>query len=136
MANQERGELGVTVGGKRYTLRPTFDSICELEELLGKSIDGVLVGLNEGRRSGLRAVVWCCLQDEHADEIKVLKDASRWIERAGGLDVVSEWINRMFSLNAPEEQQPPSTDGSGGENPPEAQAGTGERSLPVLVGSA
>jgi hypothetical protein len=128
MANQERGELGVDVGGKRYTLRPTFDSICELEELLGKPIDVIKDSLIDGRRSGMRAVVWCCLQDEHADEIKALKDASRWIERAGGQGVVAGWIERLFSLNADEE--------TGGEaNPPDAQAGTGENSSPVLVAS-
>lgn len=134
MANQERGELGVTVGGKPYTLRPTFDSICELEDLVGKRVDaedGPLAAIGQGRRSGLRAVIWCVLQDEHAAEIKSLKDASRWIERAGGADVVQEWIERLFTMNAPEEL----SQVGGDANPPSAQAGIGERSSSVLVES-
>lgn len=136
MANMERGELGIDVGGKRYTLRPTFDSICELEDLIGKKVDaedGPLMAIQSGRRSGLRAVVWCVLQDAHADEIKLLKDASRWIERAGGADVVSDLIGRLFALN----EAPATSDTNGGAaNPPTAQAGTGIDSLPVLAGSA
>lgn len=133
MANPERGELGVMVDGKSYTLRPTFDSICELEDLIGKAVDAVdgpLVAATEGRRSGLRAVVWCVLQDEHSDEIKVLKDASLWIEKAGGVDVVYPWIERLFAINAPDEPVQ-----GGDANPPSAQAGTGDPSSPVLVGT-
>lgn len=130
MANPERGEVGVTVGGKAYTLRPTFDAICELEDLVGKPLHVLMQGITEGRLSGVRAVVWCFLQDRHAAEFRELKDASRWIEEAGGVDVVHPWIARALGLNMPEEA--PTADA----DPPEAQVGTGEPSLPVLVGSA
>ena len=136
MANVERGELGVDVDGKRYLLRPTFDSLVELEDLTGKKLDdpnGPMELIKQGRLSGIRAVVWCVLHDVHGDEIATLKDASRWIERAGGVDPVMELLMRLFELHeAPAE---PSTNG-GGENPPDAQGGTGTSSLPALVGSA
>lgn len=131
MANPERGDVGVTVGGKAYTLRPTFDSLCELEELAGKPLHALMEGVEQGRLSGIRAVTWCFLQDAHAGEIKTLKDASRWIEAAGGVDVVLVWIQRVLGLNEPEEA-PPSPDAA---DPQTAQAGTGEPSLSVLVGS-
>lgn len=103
MANGQRGEVAVTVGGKSYTLRPTFDALCELEEVSGKPIDDILKGMNEGRVSGVRAVVWCCLQDQHAAEFKTLKQASEWIELAGGADVVLPWVHKVLDMNAPEQ---------------------------------
>jgi hypothetical protein len=130
MANPERGEVGITVGGKAYTLRPTFDSLCELEDLVGKPLHELMEGIQQGRLSGVRAVTWCFLQDEHAAEIKTLKDASRWIERAGGVDAVLSAVQRALGLNVPEEAEAKTET-----DPPEAQVGTGEPSLPELVGS-
>jgi len=127
MANPERGEVGVTVGGKQYTLRPTFDSLVELEALIGK-VD-VIDAFRQGFLSGTRAVVWCLLNDEHADEIKTLKDASKWIEKAGGLDVVQPLIQRVLGLNEPPEEVKATAE----EDPQAAQVGTGEPSLPALV---
>jgi hypothetical protein len=121
MANKERGELAVTVGGKSYTLRPTFDSLCELESQVDKPIDVILAGVQEGRISGLRAVVWCLLQDQHGEEIKTLKDASAWIEQAGGVSAALDMVSRAMGLN--------SNTGDSAPNPPVAQTdGTGEPS--------
>jgi hypothetical protein len=117
MANKEKGEVGVVVGGKPYTLRPTFDSLCELEDLVGKPLHELIDGIQQGRLSGVRAVTWCFLQDEHAAEIRTLKDASKWIEKAGGADAVLGFIHQAFGLNEPEEKAV---------DPPEAQGGTGE----------
>ena len=99
MANAQRGEASITVGGKEYTLRPTFDSLCELENLINRPFADILNSVTEGRLSGLRSVAWCLLHDRHGDEIISLKDASSWIEEAGGADVVLEAVYRCFSLN-------------------------------------
>jgi hypothetical protein len=134
MANRERGQLGVDVNGKRYTLEPGFDAVCELEDLIGKRVDsedGPMSAIQQGRRSGLRAVVWCLLHEHHADEFKTLKDASRWIEDAGQ-DNVLAWVEQVFALNEPDKAQ--TTGGVG--NPPDAQAGIGTNSSPQLVESA
>lgn len=138
MANQQRGELGVTVDvagdgsdSKRYTLRPSFNAICELEDLTGKSWDQVGDDARGGRfNAGLRAVVWCLLNDQHGAEIRTLKDAAEWIERAGGPVVVQGLVGRVFELNdTPGEAKPA--------NPPQAPAvGTGADSLSVPVVSA
>ena len=89
MANKYRGEAAVTINGREYTLRPSFDALCELETLIDASIDAALKQVNEGRLSGLRAVVWALLHECHAQEIRTLKDASNWIEAASdaGIDV-------------------------------------------------
>lgn len=102
MANTQRGELGVEVGGKAYTLRPTFDALCSLEEVVGKPVDEILAGVNEGRLSGIRSVTWCVLQDAHGAEFTTLKQASEWIELAGGVDIVLPWLHQVLEMNAPE----------------------------------
>lgn len=130
MANKQRGELDVTVGGTVYTLRPTFDCFCELEDLVGKGMLELLQAINRGHFSAVRAVAWANLHEKHGDEIKTLKDASEWIERAGGVDIVLDWLNQVLKINEPDETH------GGAPNPPVAQTdGTGERSSEVPVAS-
>lgn len=124
MANREKGEIEVKVGDKAYTLRPTFDSICELEDLTGKSIDTLFRSIEKGSFSGLRAMVWCMLQDEHGDEIRTLKDASKWITAAGGPDVLIVHLAKLRDLN--EDEQPEGD--AAAARPHLARAGTGTRS--------
>ncbi len=130
MANAERGELALMVEGVSYTLRPTFDALCELEAQVDAPINAVLQTVMEGRLSGLRAVVWALLQDSHAKEIRTLKDASRWIERAGGGDVVLDAVYKVFRLNIDEAIE------SSAANPQPAQAGTSASSSSTPVESA
>lgn len=126
MANPEKGEVAVDVDGTRYTLRPSFNAICELDELLGgMSLNDLQSHLTRGSVSGLRSVVWCLLQADHESEIKTLKDAGNWIERAGGVEVVMPLVNRALELNAPEGES-----ASDGARPRGARVGTGARSLP------
>jgi hypothetical protein len=110
MANQERGELGVEVEGTRYTLRPDFNALCELEDLLGKTFTETALEMSNGRpNSGLRSVIWCLLQDKHGAEIKTLKDAGQWIVRAGGAEKVMAMVDELFTLVAGGEESKPAT---------------------------
>lgn len=129
MANPERGEVGVTIGEKVYNLRPTFDALCELEALVDKPLHEVMRGVEQGRVSGLRSVIWCLLQDEHSAEIKTLKDASVWIEAVGGADAALVLVMRAMGLNSdPEAEQTA--------NPPDAQSdGIGDVSSKTPVAS-
>lgn len=123
MANRERGEIVVKVGEKDYTLRPTFDAICEYERITGQTPEQFFADFERGRMSGVRASVWCLLQHAHSDEIVTLKDASTWIENAGGVLVVSAHLRALQELNAD-----PVEEGKAPANPPRARAGTGRRS--------
>ena len=40
-ANTQRGEIDITLGGKDYVLRPSFDAIAKIEARLGKGIYGL-----------------------------------------------------------------------------------------------
>jgi len=105
MANKERGEVGLDVGGKVYTLRPTFNSVCELETLINKSFDDVMSEIQQNRLSGLRATVWCLLQEHHGAEIRTLKDAADWIEQAGGTTRVLEVLEGALDANTDPEDR-------------------------------
>lgn len=129
MANPERGEGSVKWGDKVYTLRPTFDALCELEERLNKPIDQIMLEMQQGRLSSVRSVLWCLLQDEHASEFPTLKHSSRLIEGIGGADRAMEVLYRVMGLNL--ESEAP-TDG----NPQGAQVGTGESSDTTPVAPA
>ena len=86
--------------------------------------------IQQGRLSGLRAVIWCLLQDQHGNEIKTLKDASHWIERAGGPDAALEAVYKVFRLNMETAIESSAAD------PQPAQAGTSEVSSSVPSESA
>ncbi len=38
MANKERGEVTLELGGETYTLVPSFGAVCEIEDALGASL--------------------------------------------------------------------------------------------------
>ena len=48
MANPHRGEVKVTLAGKAYTMRPTFQALCEIEEQTGVGLAVQLRRFGEG----------------------------------------------------------------------------------------
>ena len=61
MANPLRAELTIKLGGKEYTLRPTFEAMCEFEELVDLSALGVMArlqNLETARLVYLSAAIW------------------------------------------------------------------------------
>ncbi len=38
MANKERGEVTLALGGEKYVLAPSFGAVCEIEDALGASL--------------------------------------------------------------------------------------------------
>jgi hypothetical protein len=122
MANQARGEASIVVEGTTYTLRPTVNAICDLEDLLGQPFAAIGDRASTGELRAMRALIWAYLQDRHGDEIKTVKDAGKWIERAGGLQQIEATLQQVTALNAPAPAAPGAVD-----RPPGAQ--------PVLVGA-
>ena len=102
MANEQRGEVGIDVRGKRYTLKPTFNGLCDLEELTGKSFADVIKDAQAGTARGVRLLVWSYLQEHHADEIKTVRDAGNWVLDAGGMGRVSAALKRLAVVNTPD----------------------------------
>jgi hypothetical protein len=74
-----------------------------------------------------RDLIWCFLQDKHADEIKTAKDAGLWLQRVGGLEEITETLMAVAKANqSPEAAARPRT----------AQTQTGARSTSPRAVSA
>jgi hypothetical protein len=129
MANRERGEVSIEVGGTTYTLRPTINAICDVEDLTGDSFTQLAQRAGAGDIRSMRALLWAYLQEQHSDEIKTVRDAGLWVNRAGGLAALEGKLREITQLNAP-----PSS--STNERPREAQPEAGVISTLRRVGSA
>jgi hypothetical protein len=132
VANAHKGEVGLEVNGTPYTLRPTFNCLCDLEELTGKSFMQVGIAASRGSTVAIRQLVWAYLQEYHADEIKTVKDAGDWILRAGGLDVVNKALERLAGVNTDEDAKAKAAE----DRPRKARGGTGARSTSKRAVSA
>jgi hypothetical protein len=60
MANHQRGEVTLVLNGERYTLRPTFESMCEIEERLDCSMLALIRKFQNRdlRFNAIATVVW------------------------------------------------------------------------------
>ena len=89
MANRERGEAAIDVDGRRYTIRPSMNALCQSKEFTGVTAPKFFHESSERAKAGdpdpndLRIIAWIYLQACHGDEIKTLNDAGAWIDRAG-----------------------------------------------------
>ena len=57
MANPSRGEVDIDLGGKTYTLRPSFEAISEFEEMTGFTTMRGLVLCNDPQTCTLKLIV-------------------------------------------------------------------------------
>jgi len=48
MANQQRGETTIKIGGKEFTMRPTFQALCDIEDRVGMGIPELIMRLSSG----------------------------------------------------------------------------------------
>jgi len=88
MANRERGEVMLEVGGQTYVLALTTNAMCELEDQLStpeQTVTFLDVLQQVSRRSvrAVRALTWAALREHHPT--MNVKDAGNLIQAAGGL---------------------------------------------------
>lgn len=68
MANREKGEVAITIGGRAFTLCYSNNAIAELEQVADESIIGLLSRwASGGRLSLLRLMLWGGLRKFHPD---------------------------------------------------------------------
>ncbi|MCH7861722.1 MAG: gene transfer agent family protein [Proteobacteria bacterium] len=69
MSNDIRGEVEVALGGRTWTMRPTFQAICEIQGRTGKDILTVAGECWAGRFSAVTvaAVLWAAIRAAHDD---------------------------------------------------------------------
>ncbi len=112
LANAERGEVALDVGGKSFTLKLTTNAAATLQTRYKKSLGQLLNDIGGLDVIAIRGIFWCLLQKHHAKEFKTEEQVGDFIDDAGGLKVVMEAIERSLVLN----NDP---------NPPTAQEATG-----------
>jgi hypothetical protein len=60
MANQQRGEVTIKLGDNKYTLRPTFEAMCEIEDRLDKPMLELVIDFQKGnmRFKSAAVIIW------------------------------------------------------------------------------
>lgn len=140
MANRERGEFRLTVGGRTYTARLTTNAMAELEDVTnGRTWDQVMTGLLvRGSVKDLRHFLWAALRDQHPDVATMTPDSLRTIggliDEAGGMAGVIDQVRAFMALNdEPDEEGAPPAHPPLGAVP--AGVGVASISTPELPGS-
>jgi hypothetical protein len=123
MANPERGEIDLTVGGRTYTLKLSMNAAVALEKKLNKSIGDIMRDAGNLKFQSIRTVIWLLLQKYHATDFKTEESVGDLIDEAGGVGTFFTVLKELADANRAD-----ATGGADGENPPEAQSGTGEPS--------
>ena len=69
MANKQRGEVEVRLGGRTWTMRPTFQAIAEIEDRTGLGMVELVVRFSDGRFgvTHMTAVIWAGIHAAHDD---------------------------------------------------------------------
>lgn len=125
MANPHKGEVAFDGFGQTYTLRWTYNAICELETQTGMGVAAVgrelaswapptddkgrplpetpeqeVARIARLRATMVRAVFWAMLRDRHPDID--IRRAGELIGEIGGLNRAFELIGAAFERAAPE----------------------------------
>lgn len=102
MANPHKGEARLEVGNVVYTLVFTVNTICTIEEKLGRGflkIASELQDLENISYTVVRAMLWAALREKHK-EIS-LEAAGYMIIDGGGLGPVLEKVMEAFTAAFP-----------------------------------
>jgi hypothetical protein len=126
LANAEKGELSMTVDGKRYILTLVTRSMVELEDVTGgRTFLQCWEGI-QTRKSlkDICCVLWTALRARHKEIATEAPDAitqiADFIDRAGGLEPITEQLTALLRLHT----QPKELQDGGGmtARPPDAAA--------------
>lgn len=134
MANRERGEVGMTIGGEAYTLVLNTNAMALLETLFSTAekevtFDQVLARINAGSVRHIRGFVWAALKQFHPTI--TIEKAGDLIQQAGGLTAFTDQLIAMVGGTQANQDDLASMGVKPGANPRKAQAGgrgTGTRS--------
>lgn len=122
MANAVKGEAVIKVGGQDYTLVFTANALCEVEYILDKSTEQILLALTRSPPIHvIRALLWGGLRKYHPDADLIA--CGDLIEEMGGSAAALQMVGKALSAGLPE----PAGDDPGRPRKG-ARAGTGPRS--------
>lgn len=128
MANRERGELSMDIGGETYTMSLTIDTMVRLEDVFSTPekpvyFKEIAEAAEKGSMKHTRAFVWAVLVENHPD-LK-LTDIGKLIAQGGGLHAFTNKLAQLAGISQPDARDLQSMGVSA--NPPQAQAGDAPR---------
>lgn len=100
MANPERGEVGIDVGGEHYTLKLSFNVAATLQGRHKKTLGQLLRDIDDLDAVAIRGIFWALLQKHHAAKFKNEEAVGEFIDEAGGVKVVMDKIQEAFMVNS------------------------------------
>lgn len=121
MANRERGAVEIEAFDRTFTLRFSFNAMCEIEDHFDKSFDEVMTSLNtkHPRLTTLRGVLWGAMCEN--EPRPSLQNIGELVDELGA-EAIGAAIGKAMEAAFPK-----SEDGAG--NPRKAsKAGTGKTS--------
>jgi hypothetical protein len=134
MANAEKGEVDIDLGGRSYTLVVNVNAMCEVETLLSTPLrrvtyQDVLNGVKYQSVVSMRALLWCALREHHKEV--TLEQAGRLMDGDDGLNGFAKKLADLVFATTPAKSD---IDALGIKpRPPKAQrkkrVGTGTRSI-------
>jgi hypothetical protein len=99
MANKQRGEIKIKLCNEEYTMRPTFEAMCEMEDRLNISMPELVMQLHTAtiKFKTVATIIWCgihgCQDDGYTDEVKpTLNDIGESIRSHGITKIISDGI--------------------------------------------
>lgn len=134
MANRERGEVEITIGGTVYTLSLGFTAMAAAEGALSTpqkevTFKEITSAVDRGRTTELHVLIWAVFQKHHRNV--TLSDVDDLVAEAG-VDLFAQKIKELVALIAPDPRDLEQLGVRVSPNPPVAQTapnrGTGGRS--------
>lgn len=92
MANRHRGEVTIKLDGKNYTLRPTFEALCELEDRLDDSVIRILASMQGGRirLNALTHIIWAGMWGYDKDKAPSIEEVGQLVMDTGLLAILEQ----------------------------------------------
>ncbi len=90
MANPLRGEVDIRLAGKAYTLRPTFQALCELEQRAGSNLYHIARRFEDGSFTllDITCVVWSGIRGTLGASAPTFEDIGEHIVLQGVANMV------------------------------------------------
>lgn len=92
MANTERDEVTIFLGGKEYIMRPTWEALCDLEDRTHLYITEIMQQLFEGKLSikVMGIIVWAGIRGSMEDKAPTLKEVGNMMVEDGLFKVINQ----------------------------------------------
>lgn len=127
MANPERGEVELTVGGESYSLKLSTNIAASMQAKHRKSLGQLLREVDDLDVVSTRAILWALLQKHHAGQFKTEEQVGTLMDDAGMKPIIDA-IGKVLELNNgpadpnPKAQETTTGDGTSSTSAPDGSA--------------